>query len=102
MEYQLDDGEACHAKYPDTFELPAEFIRKNLCVGDHAKLMFIVDDFTERMWVLITSKEDSKYIGTLDNQPQFSALKYGAIITFEPKHIIDFLVANKEKEDAPF
>lgn len=79
-----------------TFYKPSRKITDQLEIGNLAKLNFQFkstndeDPLGERMWVIITEKNNDKFKGTLDNNPFYlSELYYNDIIDFEHKHIID-------------
>lgn len=71
--WQLLDGEEHHQWAPETFSIPTRPEREGLQAGDFAKLMFeiAVGDrvVVERMWVLVTARNASSYVGILDNDP---------------------------------
>jgi hypothetical protein len=104
--WQLRSGEASHAKNPKTFELPSLNERKNLKVGEAARLIFdiaSVDDHGkvvvegERMVVIVSECHPDYYIGLLDHEPvTFSSneeeyLVFGAEVPFRAEHIIEIL-----------
>lgn len=96
MSWQLVSGEAQHAEFPETFEIPSLTERQTLRPGQHVKLMFKFDVPTspnvERMWVLVEEVLLGGYRGRLDNQPVNSGmLKLGAKIDFRPEHVINIL-----------
>lgn len=79
-----------------TFYKPSRKITDQLEVGNLAKLNFQFkskddeDPLGERMWVIITEKNNDKFKGALDNNPFYlNELYYKDIIDFEHKHIID-------------
>ena len=72
----IDNGEAQHAAYPNTFWIPDRSDRENLGPGAAAKLIFYFNDVNpnepiaaERMWVLIRERIPGGYLGVLDNFP---------------------------------
>jgi uncharacterized protein YegJ (DUF2314 family) len=102
----LDDGEAYHARAPDTFWIPDKQARDSLQPGDHAKLIFriSVEDgdenvAVERMWVLVRERTADGYLGTLDNEPDAIAENdefwLGTELPFSARHVI-----NIEERDA--
>jgi hypothetical protein len=96
--YLLEDAEVRHAQSPRSFSLPPLMDRHNLKPGQFAKLTFTITTptitQTERMWVIVSRRLGESYEGALDNQPfSSSALKPGATIRFEPRHVIQILDA---------
>ena len=102
--WQLLSGEEAHAKNPDTFWMPSRQDREGLTRGTAVKLLFEVDgedeqnqvqSGVERMWVIVSEKLDSFYIGILDSQPAYlepsenTYLCFGAEIPFMAEHVID-------------
>lgn len=96
----LDDGEAHHAKAPNSFWIPDRQERANLQPGDLAKLIFriSVDDaeervVVERMWVLVRERTSGGYLGILDNDPnaisENDEFWSGSELPFSAKHVID-------------
>lgn len=94
--WRLVDCEELAKENKYTFYKPSRNITDQLKVGNIAKLNFQFestnneDPLGERMWVVITEKNQNKFKGTLDNNPFYlSELYYQDIIEFEHKHIID-------------
>ncbi len=92
-EFELIDAVEHQKANPRTFELPDEWNRKRVRIGEWAKLMFRFpvnrDPQVERMWVRVTAATDSQYVGVLDNTPDnVEFVGYGQTITFEPRHVI--------------
>ena len=51
------------------------------------------DGQCERMWVKITGFDDDGYfVGTIENDPQHDATKYGEILSFHPLHVAEIYV----------
>jgi hypothetical protein len=109
--WELRSGEAAHAEHPDTFWIPPLGQRKNLQVGQAAKLIFDIECQDEegnvkiqgeRMWVIVSDFVDGEYVGILVSKPAtFETsdefyLCYGAEIPFWPEHIVD--IANPPEE----
>jgi hypothetical protein len=94
----LDDGEQRNREAPRTFLIPDLALRKILQPGDFAKLIFEIavegEEYpaVDRMWVIVSERTDSGYIGMLDNQPgPISAnniLWLGTEVPFDYRHII--------------
>lgn len=83
------------AAHPRSFFIPSEEERGRLRPGDHAKLVFQLDDppeegpRAERMWVEVTDRAPGGYVGSLENDPLvIPDLAPGARIEFEPRHVI--------------
>lgn len=102
--WELRSGEAAQVEHPDTFWIPPLEQRKNLQIGQAAKLIFDIEIEDEegnlvvqgeRMWVIVSEIVDGGYIGILDNKPALFEpsdqvyLCYGCEIPFRPEHIID-------------
>ena len=91
--YYLVDAVEYQKLHPTTFELPDEYNRCRVQVGEWAKLMFVFPTEpkpkVERMWVKVLVVEPDWYGGSVDNIPDtegFGAL--GGRLKFEPRHII--------------
>lgn len=93
--YTLMNGVLQNHKNPNTFFIPCEHLRNNLKPGTHVKLVFCSkkdNSFSERMWVLVTKKTDTGYIGTLANDPFIvDELKFNNEIEFSSEHVISIL-----------
>jgi uncharacterized protein YegJ (DUF2314 family) len=92
-EFQLIDAVEHQKENPRTFELPDEWNRRHIDLGEWAKLMFRFPanryPEVERMWVRVTEITASGYVGVLDNDPtNVEFIGYGQRIAFEPRHII--------------
>ena len=95
--WELDDGEAIAKAHPDTFWIPPLQQRQSLKTGTIVKLLFRIEtrdegteSAVERLWVRVDERSGSYYLGTLDNDPVCeSALKCGARVVFEVRHVID-------------
>ncbi len=92
--YALMDGEAQNKKFPESFHIPTLNDRQGVGEGDVVKLVFEAGDnvgrgVSERMWVIITQKEDDFFVGILDNDPYIIAdIESGQEVHFESRHII--------------
>lgn len=101
--WQLLDGEEHHQWAPETFSIPTQPEREGLQAGDFAKLMFeiAVGDrvVVERMWVLVTARNESCYVGILDNDPTEIAkndeLWSGTELPFAAANVIAILERNE-------
>lgn len=86
-----------NAEAPESFEIPDEELRLNLVPESDAKLIFTLSGRdglqVERMWVRITSRTDTGYVGVLNNEPGTpdAPIKLGDRVEFRPDHIIDAL-----------
>jgi hypothetical protein len=94
--FVLIDAVEFQKLHPKTFELPDEWNRRHIGVGEWAKLMFRFpvnrDPEVERMWVRVTEITSVGYKGVLDNDPtNFEFVRSNEIITFEPRHVIRIL-----------
>jgi hypothetical protein len=95
------DKIAQESKY--TFYKPSQRVIKKLEPGNICKLIFEFESeipehpSAERMWVIIDSIDNDKFVGHLDNEPFYTEdLKVGDRIEFESKHIIDIDVDDSE------
>lgn len=97
--WQLDDGDAIAAAYPETFWLPPLEQRQALQPGQIVKLIFRIlttdeqdreEQHVERMWVVVTGREGGLYSGDLDNQPYCTEeMAPGMPLWFEARHVIN-------------
>jgi hypothetical protein len=102
--WELASGEERHRENPDGFWILPRSERESLHRGQGAKLIFLIegeeDDGSttaqgERMWVLVSERRGSIYLGILDNEPALVEgggdwhLVRGAEIPFRAEHIID-------------
>ena len=97
MTYTLVDVEERQQKYSETFWIPSKEDRENLQPGDHAKLIFDNGIQPERMWVLIDTATEKRYIGWLDNNPIVADLEHGDVVEFEAKHVVEIEKAGESK-----
>jgi hypothetical protein len=70
--FELANADERAAEFPYTFFVPLLAERRNIGVGDHAKLAFEylweTEEYDgERMWVEITEKNGDRFKGLLDN-----------------------------------
>jgi hypothetical protein len=100
--WELRSAKESHAKYGDSFWIPALEARQTIKRGQAARLIFDieVDDagkievVGERMWVIVKEKIGDTYIGILDNQPACSDFEddvylcLGAEVPFLAEHVI--------------
>ena len=103
--WRLESGEARHQLNPETFEIPDEGVRRALCVGDFAKLIFAIavegdeDPIYERMWVVLREVAGDRYFGLLDNEPgidENDEFWLGTEVPFGPEHVIDVQAGDAE------
>ncbi|MGF1850826.1 hypothetical protein L4C44_02920 [Vibrio satsumensis] len=103
--WQLRNGEICHRDNPKTFWIPSLDNRKDLQVGDAAKVILEIeckDDNgsvhieSERGYVIVSEIVMDKFIGILDFQPSCIDpeevdvyLGFGVEIPFGVEHVID-------------
>lgn len=108
--WEIDNGEQCHAEFPETFWIPSREARERLQPGDYAKLIFRIsldseDDpvSVERMWVLVRGRVGSTYFGLLSNEPEAieenDELWFGTELPFRAEHVIDIQPADQESID---
>src|SRR5690349_6126239 len=96
--WRLLDGEQLNREGPETFHIPDLALRRNLQLGDFAKLVFEIAlqgekyPSVERMWVVIRGRTPNGYLGVLDNEPDCIAENdsfwLGAEVPFDHRHII--------------
>lgn len=91
--FDLIDAVEFQKQHPKTFELPDEWNRQHISVGEWAKLMFCFPvnryPVVERIWVRVTEVSDSGYRGVLDNNPTNTEfIRSDEQIAFEPRHVI--------------
>ena len=94
VSYILDDAEARHEEFPDTFWIPPAEERMALTKDELVKLMFQItvdgEVQTERMWVIVGERTGDRYVGILDNDPYCTdAIVHGIEVQFEPRHVIE-------------
>jgi hypothetical protein len=92
-QFSLVDALEHQKQHPKTFELPDEWNRSHIKVGECAKLMFRfpANRFpeVERMWVRVTEASQNGYKGILDNNPtNIEFIRSDEAIAFEPRHVI--------------
>ena len=103
--FYLEDATEYERQRPDLYEIPPEEFRKDLQIGDLAKLIFRfaaegserADNDAERMWVEVTEvdRDYFRYRGTLANDPKVhSQIAYGHELWFHAMHVFDI-----EEED---
>lgn len=101
--WQLLDAEEHNRAAPATFPIPTPLQREGLQIGDYAKLMFEITIEShmavERMWVLVTARTESGYVGVLDNDPTEIAendeLWSGTELPFGVAHIIAIMTGDE-------
>ena len=95
VDYVLADGEELHRRNPRSFFSPSRSLRDSLHVGDLAKLLFTIIDppeagpSGERMWVEITERTPTGYVGVLINRPAaITTVHQGEPVHFGPENVI--------------
>ncbi|WP_051945622.1 hypothetical protein [Verrucomicrobium sp. BvORR106] len=91
--YEVVDAVEHQKLHAATFELPDEWNRQRLEVGEWGKVMFRFpvnrDPEVERLWVRVTGYTSLGYKGVLDNDASNTELiRTGEVIEFEPRHVI--------------
>lgn len=100
--WNLESAEARNKLFK-SFEIPSRDVRESLSPGYFAKLIFVakLPPAGERMWVEITKKTRTGYIGVLKNTPVTPPLKdillTGDEVVFGPEHIAS--ISPPEKGD---
>lgn len=95
----LESGIQLHADAPTTFWIPSDKAKDNIKPGDIVKLSFAIrtinidgrEELTaERMWVVVSKREDDWFIGILDNQPTCTdEIQPGLVLEFRTEHVIN-------------
>jgi hypothetical protein len=80
-------------QYPASFELPDEWNRSHVVVGELAKLIFAFpakpEHTFERMWVEVVEALPDRYHGILTNEPPCDGfITIGHRLAFNASHII--------------
>ena len=93
-EYHLENVVQSHATNPRTFLIPDKNQIAGLELGKLVKLVFVMETIqedgcrAEKMWVMITEKNDSIFKGCLDSSPYYlKTIKKGDIISFNTENI---------------
>lgn len=96
--YYLEDA-TWLAQYLTDIQPPSADVRNKLAIGAYVKLVFRfaaeegarADGQCERMWVQVTGidEEEGCYTGTIENNPQHPAARYGDLVAFHPQHVAD-------------
>jgi hypothetical protein len=98
--YYLEDA-VWLSEYVSDINPPDAELRESLSVGEYVKLVFRfadeeskrLDNQCERMWVKVTAhNDDGNYVGTVENDPQHEAARYGDVVHFHPLQVADILV----------
>jgi hypothetical protein len=97
--WELENAVQRHLSAPSTFWIPSEDARRNLKVGQAAKLIFkirVFDDagnpevVTERMWVYVTRRRGDLYEGRLQSQAEATLdFRPGTQVRFLAEHVCD-------------
>lgn len=94
--WRFDSGVRWHRRYPTTFMIPPAGTRRDLQIGDWAKLLFVpartkaAEVLPERIWVEVTSRTKRGYVGHLLSAPVNSSnLVTGDVVAFGPDQILD-------------
>jgi len=102
--WTLENGEDYHRAAPETFPIPSLAVREGLQRGDYVKLIFRIlvegdDDAYERMWVIVSRRTETGYVGVLNNEPSSITENpdfwLGSELPFRAKHIIAALPGDK-------
>ena len=95
--WKIEDASQLALKYPTTFFLPSHEEIKSISPGDNVKVIFYPTDpkrVTERMWIMVESINNGKFVGVLKSAPAFlEELETGDVIAFEENNIIDVILA---------
>jgi hypothetical protein len=104
--WELESAVQRHLSAPSTFWIPPEDERRNLRVGQAAKLIFKIrvldkagnaEVVTERMWVYVTSRRAAVYEGRLQSQAEATSdFRPGTQVRFLAEHVCD--IANPPRD----
>ena len=96
--YYLEDA-IWLAQYLTDIRPPPAEVREQLAIGTCVKLVFRFaaeddargDGQCERMWVQVTGIDEVEgcYTGSIENDPQHTAARYGDLVVFHPLHVAD-------------
>jgi hypothetical protein len=97
--FELANGDEGPTKERLILPIPSREVRETLAVDDLVKLLFLIDPEArnrvndlpagERMWVRVTSLEQGRYRGVLDNDPSaITTIKAGDEILFGPENVV--------------
>tara|TARA_R100000458_G_C8273603_1_gene248483 strand:- start:560 stop:916 length:357 start_codon:yes stop_codon:yes gene_type:complete len=98
------DAEDRAYENPDSFEIPCVVQRHSLGEGDYAQVIFEFDAIEgfggERLWLKVekVSEMPGSYVGSISNDPIVCDLRFGDMVAFEARHIIDILEESSAKE----
>lgn len=94
LSYTLEDAQQMALLYPRTFVRPSASDLEELRPGDLVKLVFVLEKpapdgcDAERMWVRLSRREGSSWLGELDNTPRHAmGLRCGDPVRFCNRHI---------------
>jgi hypothetical protein len=95
VDFVLGNAEERQAERPRSFFIPRRRERERLDIGELAKLLFELvgpePDMpgAERMWVEVTRRDATGYVGTLANEPSvITTIHKGDTLSFGPEHVI--------------
>lgn len=95
--YEMMNAPECHAKNPDTFEIPSTDALNTVTKGTNVKVGFVTPDSSfggERIWVMVTSIfKNGRMRGRINNRPFSKGLKFGQIVSFHRDNILDVFPA---------
>jgi hypothetical protein len=106
----IEDPQARHDYYPDSFWLPDDELRAGIGPGYQVRLLlwFVDEDtpdqlvaFCERMWVLVEARAGDLIEGRLASPPLSARapLQMGERISFRATDVIDVLAPDEDWED---
>ena len=103
--YKIQNPQPNAIAAPYTYYIPTEEFLAALIPGDVVKIVFEGTPISktygaERMWVILTDRDDDKLKGTLDNEPfDMPQLKAGDCISFNIRDIIDISWSDEDLKD---
>lgn len=105
MSVTLSHAPSLRAEAPYTFFVPLPEELSALEVGDLVKLIFEYDPpgekwAAERMWVEITQKDGSHFVGRLDNEPEEEFVALNDRVEFSSDNVITIDWADTDREPA--
>ena len=105
MSVTLSHAPTLRAAAPYTFLVPHSEELSALEVGDLVKLFFEYDPpgemwSAERMWVELTEKNDSQFVGRLDNEPEEGLVALNDRVDFSSDNVMAIDWADADREPA--
>ncbi len=110
--FYFDNGVELNKEAPKTFWIPSDEAKALIKPGDIVKVPFMIrtagadgkDELNgERMWVIVTERDEDWFSGILDNQPTCTdEMKPGLVVHFKAEHVINIADSGVDIHDAKF